>query len=57
MRERATTIFPFAIAAVLPLAGLVLAAAWAVEKRTYDAALVAAAALLGALVWFLILSA
>lgn len=57
MKERATTIFPFAIAAVLPLAGLVLAAAWAVEKRTYDAALVLGAALLGALVWFLILSA
>lgn len=55
MKERATTIFPFAIAAVLPLAGLVLAGAWAIEKRTYDAALVLAAALLGALIWFLIL--
>ncbi len=57
MRERATTIFPYAIAAALPLAGLVLAAAWAVERRTYDAALVAAASLLGALIWFLVLSA
>ena len=57
MKERATTIFPYAIAAVLPLAGLVLAAAWAVEKRTYDAGLVLAAALLGALVWFLLLGA
>jgi len=57
MRERATTIFPYAIAAALPLAGLVLAAAWAVERRTHDAALVAAASLLGALVWFLVLSA
>lgn len=57
MRERATTIFPYALAAVLPLAGLILAAAWAVEKRTYDAAVIAGAALLGALVWFIVLSA
>lgn len=57
MKERATTIFPYVIAAALPLAGLVLAAAWAVDKRTYDAALVAAAALLGALVWTLVLTA
>ncbi len=41
MKERATTIFPYAVAAALPLAGLVLAAAWALDKRTYDAALVA----------------
>ena len=57
MKERATTIFPYAIAAALPLAGLVLAAAWVVERRTYDAALVAAASLLGALIWFIVLSA
>lgn len=57
MKERATTIFPYAIAAALPLAGLVLAAAWAVERRTHDAALVLAAALLGALIWALVLSA
>ncbi len=57
MKERATTIFPYAIAAALPLAGLVLAGAWAVERRTYDAALVLAASLLGALVWFIVLSA
>ena len=57
MKERATTIFPYAIAAALPLAGLVLAAAWAVERRTQDAALVLAAALLGALIWALVLSA
>jgi len=57
MKERATTIFPYAIAAALPLAGLVLAAAWAVERRTYDAALVAAASLLGTLIWFIALSA
>lgn len=57
MRERATTIFPYVIAAALPLAGLVLAAAWAVEKRMYDAALVAAASVLGALIWTLALTA
>ena len=57
MKERATTIFPYAIAAALPLAGLVLAAAWAVERRTHDAVLVLAAALLGALIWALVLSA
>ena len=57
MKERAATIFPYAIAAALPLAGLVLATAWAVERRTYDAALVAAASLLGALIWFIVLSA
>ena len=55
MTDRARTIFPFAIAAALPLAGLVLAAAWAVEKRTYDAALVLAAAVLGALIWLIVL--
>ena len=57
MKERATTIFPYAIAAALPLAGLVLAAAWAVDRRPYDAALVAAASLLGTLIWFIALSA
>jgi len=57
MKERAATIFPFVIAAALPLAGLVLAGAWAVERRTYDAALVLAASLLGALVWLLVLQA
>lgn len=56
MKERATTIFPYAIAAVVPLAGLVLAALWAVEKRTYDAAVLAGASLLGALVWVIVLS-
>ena len=57
MKERATTIFPYVIAAALPLAGLVLAAAWAVEKRTYDAALVLGAAVLGAVLWLVVLSA
>lgn len=56
MKERASTILPYAVAAVLPLAGLVLAAAWALEKRTYDAALVAASSLLGALIWLVVLS-
>jgi hypothetical protein len=57
MRDRAATIFPFVIAAALPLAGLVLAAAWAFEKRTYDAALVLGAALLGAIIWVIVLGA
>lgn len=56
MRERATTIFPYVIAAALPLAGLVIALAWAVERRTYDAALAAAAALLGGVIWLIVLS-
>lgn len=57
MKDRATTVFPYAVAAVLPMAGLVLAAAWALEQRTHEAGLVAASAVLGALVWFILLSA
>lgn len=57
MKERAAIIFPYAIAAALPLAGLVLAAAWVVEKRTYDAALVLAVSLVGALIWIIVLTA
>ncbi|MCW3011553.1 MAG: hypothetical protein JWO90_1957 [Solirubrobacterales bacterium] len=57
MKERAATILPYAIAAVLPLAGLVLAGLWATQKRTYDAALLLAAALLGAIIWVTVLSA
>lgn len=56
MKERATVIFPYAIAAALPLAGLVLALARAVEGKTHDAAVLLGAALLGTLIWFLVLS-
>lgn len=56
MKERATLIFPYAIAAVLPLAGLVLALVRLTERRAYDAGLLLAAALLGTLIYLLILS-
>jgi hypothetical protein len=55
MKERASTIFPFVVAAALPLAGLVLAAAWALDKRPYDAALAAASSVLGALLYLILL--
>lgn len=57
MKERATTVFPYAVAAVLPLAGLVLAGLRVAEKRTYDAALLVAASVLGALIYLIVLSA
>lgn len=57
MKVRAATIFPYVVAAALPLAGLVLAAAWALEKRFSDAGLVAASSLLGALAWSILLGA
>ena len=57
MKERATLIFPYAIAAALPLAGIILAGARYAEKRTYDANLLLAASLLGALIWALALTA
>jgi len=53
MRERSATVFPYAIAGALPLAGLAVAA---LERRTYDAALVTAASLLGALIWTIALT-
>ncbi len=56
MKERLATTFPYALAALLPLAGVLLAVAWAMDKRTYDAAILLAAALLGTVVWVLVLS-
>ena len=55
MGERAKQIFPFAIAAVVPLAGLLLAVAAFAEKRMHDASVLAGAAVLGTLIWTLAL--
>ena len=56
MKERAATMFPYALAAVLPLPGFFLAVVWAVDKRTYDAGVLAACAALGTVIWVLLLT-
>ncbi len=55
MKERAALILPYAIAAVLPLAGLILAVLRFAEGRRYDAGLLVAAAALGTLIYLIIL--
>ncbi len=57
MKERAALILPFAVAAALPLAGIVLAGARYAEGRAYDGGLLLAASLLGAVIWALVLTA
>ncbi len=57
MRERLTYAFPLIVAAVVPLAGLTMAAIRLGERRRQDAAALAGASLLGALIWVLALSA
>lgn len=49
MRERAALILPFAVAAALPVAGLVLALARLLERDYYEAGLMLACALVGSL--------
>ena len=49
--------FPYVLAAALPLAGLFLAGAWAVDGRREEGAIMAGAALLGALIWITVLTA
>ena len=57
MNERATSIFPFVIAAVFPPAGLILAGAQFVDGHRDLAARIAGAAVLGAIIWALLLTA
>src|SRR6476659_2594634 len=57
VRERLSLAFPFLLAAIVPLAGLALAGIRVSEKRYHDAWVLAAAAVLGALIWVLALSA
>jgi len=57
VRERAALALPFLLAAIVPLAGLALAGIRVAEKRYYDASVLAAASVLGALIWVLALSA
>lgn len=57
MRERASSAFPFAIAAVFPPAGLILAAATAADGDRDMGIRIALAAVLGAFIWALVLTA
>jgi len=56
VRERAALIFPYAVAAVLPLAGLMLVLVRLTEKRMYDAAVLLACTVLGGLIYLILLS-
>ena len=57
LKERIAAWFPYVLSAALPLAGLFLAGAWALERRREEALGMAAAALLGAIVWIAVLTA
>jgi hypothetical protein len=57
MKERLALSFPLILSAVLPMAGLVLALVRLGEGRRTDAGMMAAAAVLGACVWALVLTA
>lgn len=57
MKERAVAVFPYALSAVLPLAGLLLAIGRATEKRTVEAAWLLLAAAVGIVVYALLLTA
>ena len=56
MQEWAKQVFPYAIAAIVPLAGLLLALAAFTERRTQHGLVLLGAAALGALIWTLALS-
>lgn len=56
MKDRAVAIFPYVLAAVLPLAGLLLAIGRAVEKRTTEAAWLLLAAALGTVIYAVLLA-
>lgn len=56
MRERITLGFPYLLAAALPLVGIILAIFRATEQKYHDAAVLTMCALLGALIFFLVLS-
>ncbi|WP_158276950.1 hypothetical protein [Paraconexibacter algicola] len=55
MRERIAIAFPFILAAALPLVGLILALFRATERRYHDAVLLTLCALLGALIFAILL--
>lgn len=56
MKERIALAFPFILAAALPLPGLIMAVLRAVEQKYYDAGLLVASAVLGAVIWALVLT-
>jgi len=56
LRERLVSAFPYAVAAVLPLAGLVLGLLRLGEGRGREGALYLGAAVLGTLIWLSVLS-
>lgn len=56
MRERLAYAFPLIIAALLPIAGLALAALRFGQEERAEAGLILLAALLGSLVWAIVLS-
>ncbi len=56
MRARLELVFPLVLAAVLPLAGLLLALVRYADKRNAEGSYVLAAALLGAVVWGVVLT-
>ena len=56
VKQRISAWFPYVLSAALPLAGLFLAAAWAFERRREEATGMAAAALVGAVVWVAVLT-
>ncbi len=56
MRQRITVGFPYLLAAALPLVGVILAIFRVTERKYYDAALLTMCALLGALIFFIVLS-
>lgn len=57
MRERASELFPFAVAAVFPPAGLILALAQIADGERDFGVRLAIAAVLGAVAWVLVLTA
>lgn len=56
MTERAARAFPFVLAALLPLVGLILALVRFAEKRPGDGVLLVAASVLGAAVYALVVA-
>ena len=57
MRERAALALPLFLAALVPLAGILLALLRLSEQRRREAGLIGAAAVLGALIWTIVLTA
>jgi hypothetical protein len=57
VNDRANSIFPFAIAAIFPPAGLILAIAEYGQGHRDAAGRIAGAAVLGAIIWVLLLTA